>query len=875
MAGIVDKTTIWPKRLWVDVYEKYQRVTTQQLIKGKFRNMNIVSYRRIPGCNSYGSDSNSFSSWVKPLHWRRAYKYADLDSFADVIVEVPRNATDARLLVNKLALARQRREDASSLHVAKETISLYNSQYWRMLSASTEDAPGSVFFHDIAIGEPLMVNTWALDTMRALYRWNGTAWTRITLPPDLLAMSAEQFKSARERAVHSCISHRVVVGEEALPCGGAHRTASTDDDGAAETKREKIPPQVSTHSHSLPYVSRNPSVMTVQDQITHRDSHGALLRYLSLVWPEVPASRLVQSAKSSSLASTAPTAAAITTTATSEEARTTATSSEGARATSSEGARATSSEGARATSTMSAAASATSSSTPTISTTTSTTASASSSPVAPSPAAQTAASSESSSGSHLRTVGLAAKKSTAATTATTNRVRSKSCSGASENHREDRRVQLDPNGEPTVLHPRRNRRRRSLTYGLDRFHLSSSALLDSLPDSPAEHVLEEVNVTTDGYLLLLTNLGLLFSLRVTDLQDWRCFPLPRAFIRWVSARSINDIWAIDYQDHVYHWDGIGWMQYDVTLKQLSAAKSDETVYGLDDNGALLYFEASTRTWHSHQTDRRFRTVAVGSAKHIWAIDTNFRVCVWEENRFVCLGGSIELSQIVVNGCGQALAICAMSPTFLRLSRHRLEARSVYYFDKIWDDRGTAAAPHDIGLWKLKLDGEANNFHALGDIAERSHLLDPQYAGLVVREIVDEANPPDSSMPMSILSFPHDYRLVWTDRGSGSKYGPCAIWKPLAPHNYVSLGYVATSSRTSKPALSRVVCIHKRFAAPAKVISEPLWKSYYTKVRQERKGACSLWLVAPSESGLFANTFVAVPEHAAPTEEVFGFAPFHA
>jgi hypothetical protein len=124
MAGIVDKTTIWPKRLWVDVFEKYQRATRQQLIRGKFRNMNIVSYRRIPGCNSYGSDTNSFSSWVKPLHWRRAFKYADLDSFADVVVEVPSNSTQARLLVNRQALARQRQQDALSFRVAEGMLML-------------------------------------------------------------------------------------------------------------------------------------------------------------------------------------------------------------------------------------------------------------------------------------------------------------------------------------------------------------------------------------------------------------------------------------------------------------------------------------------------------------------------------------------------------------------------------------------------------------------------------------------------------------------------------------------------------------------------------------------------------------------------------
>jgi hypothetical protein len=66
----------------------------------------------------------------------------------------------------------------------------------------------------------------------------------------------------------------------------------------------------------------------------------------------------------------------------------------------------------------------------------------------------------------------------------------------------------------------------------------------------------------------------------------------------------------------------------------------------------------------------------------------------------------------------------------------------------------------------------------------------------------------------------------------------------------------------------------RFTVEAEVMPDPLWKSYYNKARQARKGACSVWLVSPSDVGLFANTFVAVPAHSPPTERVYGFAPFH-
>jgi hypothetical protein len=55
------------------------------------------------------------------------------------------------------------------------------------------------------------------------------------------------------------------------------------------------------------------------------------------------------------------------------------------------------------------------------------------------------------------------------------------------------------------------RRRRSLTFGLDRFHLSSSALLESLPDVPEEHAFDQVDTTSDGRVVLLSNLGMLFA----------------------------------------------------------------------------------------------------------------------------------------------------------------------------------------------------------------------------------------------------------------------------------------------------------------------------------------------------------------------------
>jgi len=83
-AGVVTKSTMWPKSVWINMFENYE--TTQ--VKRQ-SNLHVVSYRRIKHAKlSYGVDAIPVTL-VAPLQTIRSFLYYDLDSFADVIVEVP------------------------------------------------------------------------------------------------------------------------------------------------------------------------------------------------------------------------------------------------------------------------------------------------------------------------------------------------------------------------------------------------------------------------------------------------------------------------------------------------------------------------------------------------------------------------------------------------------------------------------------------------------------------------------------------------------------------------------------------------------------------------------------------------------------------
>lgn len=95
-AKVVTKTTLWPKSIWINMFENYEKTE----IKEK-SNMSVVYYKRIPHCyHTYGTggNENSFTiDAVAPLQSLRSLSYFNLQSFADVVVHVPKGSIIARV----------------------------------------------------------------------------------------------------------------------------------------------------------------------------------------------------------------------------------------------------------------------------------------------------------------------------------------------------------------------------------------------------------------------------------------------------------------------------------------------------------------------------------------------------------------------------------------------------------------------------------------------------------------------------------------------------------------------------------------------------------------------------------------------------------
>jgi hypothetical protein len=96
-AKVVTKITIWPKSIWINMFENYG-ITD---IRSK-ENMSVVFYKRIPHCHhEYGAGGNLYTiDAVAPLQSLRSMSYFNLQSFADAIVHVPYGSMKARVDYN-------------------------------------------------------------------------------------------------------------------------------------------------------------------------------------------------------------------------------------------------------------------------------------------------------------------------------------------------------------------------------------------------------------------------------------------------------------------------------------------------------------------------------------------------------------------------------------------------------------------------------------------------------------------------------------------------------------------------------------------------------------------------------------------------------
>jgi len=95
-AGVVTHASIWPKSVWVNIFENCNRTAAKSE-----DNINVVSYHRIKHAKlSYGIDAISIGA-VAPLQSLRSISYWNLDRFAAAVVEVPPGTFEAKITLQK------------------------------------------------------------------------------------------------------------------------------------------------------------------------------------------------------------------------------------------------------------------------------------------------------------------------------------------------------------------------------------------------------------------------------------------------------------------------------------------------------------------------------------------------------------------------------------------------------------------------------------------------------------------------------------------------------------------------------------------------------------------------------------------------------
>ncbi|XP_030077184.1 uncharacterized protein LOC115481879 [Microcaecilia unicolor] len=150
-------------------------------------------------------------------------------------------------------------------------------------------------------------------------------------------------------------------------------------------------------------------------------------------------------------------------------------------------------------------------------------------------------------------------------------------------------------------------------------------------------------------------------------------------------------------------------------------------------------------------------------------------------------------------------------------------------ERVWDNHGTESTK-EISIWR------APGCCSLGDIAVAGYSQPP---GAVLR-----AKKPGA------LTMPTDYIYVWSNICSRGKN--IAIWRPVCPTGYASLGHIATVNPNKKPSHNTVHCVNESYVAPgtwAKV-----WDSRGTKIKE----SVTIWRADSQDSlgkGVYAMSSV--------------------
>lgn len=219
-----------------------------------------------------------------------------------------------------------------------------------------------------------------------------------------------------------------------------------------------------------------------------------------------------------------------------------------------------------------------------------------------------------------------------------------------------------------------------------------------------------------------------------------------------------------------------------------------------------------------------------------------------------------------------------------------DCKTEAHWTKMWDNRETGM-PTNVSIYRpLPPPG----FYIIGDYVESFQKFEPlpkQPENVwAVRE------DPSRLVPLRpLLVPPTDWKLVWTDKGTGSDFGDVSVWVPIAPPGYIGLGAVTSIHyspyRPPDAEAIRFRCVHESVLQKSAYHSRPLigtggrrrtepgpvWAYSPKLFKALSTSAVSLWTVSSSsetECSRAPGTFFPSTKKGAPDgNAVYCFRPF--
>lgn len=188
-AGLMKHTSMFPKAIWIDLYESLLKDSQQEKISN---NISIVYYKRILHAKRFYGEDADWTGWGRPTIFRSSKdQYDNLEQVADAIVYVPSNSKTAMIdygplsnrakLENKIQKCKLNGKFLSEVrfdyHVDPRI--LFNEFFYRRFNCETlERTPVNNElrkfpehpFTIISCGYPLFSNCWKVSHDNQLYK---------------------------------------------------------------------------------------------------------------------------------------------------------------------------------------------------------------------------------------------------------------------------------------------------------------------------------------------------------------------------------------------------------------------------------------------------------------------------------------------------------------------------------------------------------------------------------------------------------------------------------------------------------------------------------------------------------------------------------